>query len=199
MSRIPLFRRTAYANVVSTLALVVALGGTSYAAVQLADGQVKTRHIANNAVTSAKIKDGTVAPKDLAAGSKQRLWSSVKIFPGGSGNEITGSFTTFHTLNVPKGTYLVTLAAEFDNLSGQVNGAICDVVSAGVSTPRYVAKMAPLGVGTLGGQAVVTRATAGTILVRCIDTNNEVNGVFRRDSSLTALKIHQNTSFAPTP
>ena len=200
MPRIPLLRRTTYANVVSTLALVLALGGTSYAAVQLADGQVKTRHLADNAVTSPKIKNGTVSPSDLAAGSKQRLWSNIKIFPGGGGDGITDSFTTFHTLTVPKGTYLVTTAGEFSNGSAQVNGAICDVVSPGVSgTPRYVVKTAVGEIGTLGGQAVVTRTTAGTISLRCFDTNTEATGVTRRDSSLTALKLHSNTSFAPTP
>jgi hypothetical protein len=199
MPRLPLLRRTTYANVVSTLALVLALGGTSYAAAQLADGQVKTRHLADSAVTSPKIKNGTVSPSDLAAASKQRLWSSVKLFPGGSGNQIVDGYTTFHTLNVPKGKYLVTFAAEFDNLSGQVNGAICDVVSAGVDTPRYVLKTAAGDISSLGGQSLVNRTTAGTISVRCFDTNGTVNGMHRRDSSLTALKIHSNTSFAPTP
>src|SRR4051794_27501874 len=46
--------RLSYANVVATLALFIALGGSGYAAVELRDGQVKTRHLAKNAVTGAK-------------------------------------------------------------------------------------------------------------------------------------------------
>lgn len=46
---------------VSITALVVALGGTSYAA-----SQIQTEDIARNAVTSSKIKDGTIKRADLA-------------------------------------------------------------------------------------------------------------------------------------
>lgn len=45
---------------VSIAALVVALGGTSYAATQ-----IQTKDIAKNAVTSSKIKDGTIKNADL--------------------------------------------------------------------------------------------------------------------------------------
>ncbi|HET7734951.1 MAG TPA: hypothetical protein VFK52_03170 [Nocardioidaceae bacterium] len=55
-------------NVVGYLALVVALSGTSYAAVQLSAGQVQTKHLANNAVTTKKVKNGTVRAVDLKAG-----------------------------------------------------------------------------------------------------------------------------------
>jgi hypothetical protein len=57
-----------YANVTATMALIVALGGTSYAAVTLSKGQVKTRHIANNAVTSAKVKNRSLRKVDFARG-----------------------------------------------------------------------------------------------------------------------------------
>ena len=71
--------RLTYANVVATLALVLALGGgTVYAAIKLgkndvkskniAKGAVKTSDIAKNAVKSPKIKDGTIQADDIAAG-----------------------------------------------------------------------------------------------------------------------------------
>lgn len=55
-----------FSNVVSLLALFVALGGTAFAATQLSDGQVKGRHIAADAITSPKVKDGSLLPKDIA-------------------------------------------------------------------------------------------------------------------------------------
>jgi hypothetical protein len=71
--------RLTYANVVATLALVLALGGgTVYAAIKLGKNDVKSKNIAknavktsdlaNNAVKSPKIKDGTIGAGDLAAG-----------------------------------------------------------------------------------------------------------------------------------
>jgi hypothetical protein len=57
-------RGTSYANVAATLALVVALGGTGYAA-----STIGTADLKNNAVTSAKIKAGAVKGGDLSDNS----------------------------------------------------------------------------------------------------------------------------------
>ena len=54
-------------NVVAYLALLVALTGTSYAAVQIKDGSVTTRKLHTSAVTSSKIRNGTITLKDLDA------------------------------------------------------------------------------------------------------------------------------------
>jgi hypothetical protein len=58
-------RHLTYSNVVATLALFIALGGSGYAAVQLRAGQVKTRHIANGAVTGVKVKNSSLRREDL--------------------------------------------------------------------------------------------------------------------------------------
>jgi hypothetical protein len=80
--------RPAVGLVVSIIALIVALGGTSYAAFTLPNNSVGTKQlkksavtgnkiaknaiggvkIANNAVTSAKVKDGTLLAADFKAG-----------------------------------------------------------------------------------------------------------------------------------
>ena len=65
--------RGRYANVTSTMALVVALGGTAYAAntirsSDIVNGQVKRVDIANNAITSGKVADGKLLAKDFKAG-----------------------------------------------------------------------------------------------------------------------------------
>lgn len=49
-------------NVVAYLALCVALGGTSYAAITLPANSVGTRQDKNNAITSGKVRDGRPAP-----------------------------------------------------------------------------------------------------------------------------------------
>ncbi len=64
--------------VVSVIALIVALGGTSYAAValprnsvgsgQLKPKSVKAADLASNAVSSSKVKDGTLLAKDFKRG-----------------------------------------------------------------------------------------------------------------------------------
>ena len=62
------FRPGRYANVASTLALAVALGGTSYAAVALPRNSVGNKQLKTSAVTSSKVKDRTLLGKDFKAG-----------------------------------------------------------------------------------------------------------------------------------
>lgn len=57
-----------YANVMSTFAAFVALGGVSYAAVTLPKNSVGKDQLKKNAVTSTKIKDGAIQAPDLAPG-----------------------------------------------------------------------------------------------------------------------------------
>jgi hypothetical protein len=52
--------RLSYANVMSTLAVAIALGGTSYAAVTLPRGSVDTKQLRAGAVTDAKVKRGSL-------------------------------------------------------------------------------------------------------------------------------------------
>lgn len=58
------------AIVVGSIALLAALGGTSFAALEaLPRASVGTSQLKAGAVTSAKIKDGTVSTRDIANGS----------------------------------------------------------------------------------------------------------------------------------
>jgi hypothetical protein len=71
-------KHLSYANLMATVALFVALGGSGYAAVRLAagsvgskqirNGQVRGADLARNAVTSAKVKDGSLLAADFGAG-----------------------------------------------------------------------------------------------------------------------------------
>ncbi len=60
--------RLTYANVMATIGVFIAIGGTSYAAVQLGKNSVKARNIAPNAVRSPKVKNGSLLAKDFKAG-----------------------------------------------------------------------------------------------------------------------------------
>jgi hypothetical protein len=66
--RNPKFHRPSPALVVSVIALSVALGGTSYAAIVLPANSVGTRQIKKNAVTGAKVKNGSLRKADFGAG-----------------------------------------------------------------------------------------------------------------------------------
>jgi hypothetical protein len=73
-----IFGRGRYANVTSTMALIVALGGTAYAAntirsSDIVNGQVKRVDIANNAVTSGKVANNSLRVNDFRASDRALL------------------------------------------------------------------------------------------------------------------------------
>jgi hypothetical protein len=59
-------------NVVAYLALFIALGGSSYAAVRLTPGSVRTRALAKGAVTNKKLAANSVNAKNVVDGSLTR-------------------------------------------------------------------------------------------------------------------------------
>jgi hypothetical protein len=67
----PMLRpRLSYANVVSSLALFIALGGTGYAVTQLPRNSVGNRQLKSNAVSSGKIRARAVQRSDLAPNAR---------------------------------------------------------------------------------------------------------------------------------
>ena len=62
--------RLSYANVVATLALFVAMGGASYAAVTLPRNSVGSPQIRKNAVTGAKVKNKSLSAADFRGSVK---------------------------------------------------------------------------------------------------------------------------------
>jgi len=60
--------RLTYANVIASIALFVALGGTGYAAIKLPKNSVGAKQLKKNAVTTSKVKNGTLSLSDLKKG-----------------------------------------------------------------------------------------------------------------------------------
>lgn len=86
---------------VAVAALVVSLGGTSYAAVQLGsndirDNSLRSVDVQNNSLKGKDVKDGTVRSKDLAAGVKKDIASQgrwVLVNAAGQIEAQSGGFT----------------------------------------------------------------------------------------------------------
>ena len=57
--------RLSYANLTASLALFIALGGTSYAAITLPRNSVGPKQLRANAVRSAEIRNSTIRVKDI--------------------------------------------------------------------------------------------------------------------------------------
>jgi hypothetical protein len=65
--------RLTYANVIATIALFLALGGTGYAALKLPKNSVGPQQLKKNAVTSAKVKAGSLLTSDFKSSQRRGL------------------------------------------------------------------------------------------------------------------------------
>jgi hypothetical protein len=70
-------------NVVAYLALFVALGGTSYAAVNLPAGSVGTKQLRNGAVTNTKLAKGSVGAGNL---DRKTIGGYIRAYAEVAGN-----------------------------------------------------------------------------------------------------------------
>lgn len=78
-------RHLSYGNVVATLCLFLLLGSGAYAATRLPSHSVGTRQLRNGAVTSAKVRDGSLLARDFKAGALPAGERGPKGEAGGTG------------------------------------------------------------------------------------------------------------------
>ncbi|GAB3242988.1 hypothetical protein [Nocardioides dilutus] len=108
--------RHSYANVASTLALVVALSGGAYAATKLPKNSVGPKQLKANAVSAAKVKDGGLLGADLKAGEIDKEVAGTPMGGGLTGTFPNPEVDVADLAGVLKGTVLETT---FDLATGQ--------------------------------------------------------------------------------
>ena len=146
--------RPSPAMVVACVALLVALGGTSYAAIRLPANSVGTRHIKNGAVTSLKIKNNTITGSDV------REATLAKVPRAGTADFATDAQLAEEAVSA--GT-----AENAFKLNGMESGAFAPATT----VVRYAVVFGPGTVGSHRGveQANVSHPATG---VTCIDGLN---------------------------
>lgn len=177
------FRSGSYATVASTAALVVALGGTSYAAAL---------------VTSANIKDGTIQTRDI----NQAARISVKQVRNDNSTDLSGSTKTVLTATVKPGSYLVTAkAGTYSNTTSPY--VECWLVGPGGNTLDYSDwyLAGQQGYGEVSNQGVLTTNSTTTVQLDCYGTGS---GVYSKKLDITRVAgiadlTGPNVSKAPLP
>jgi hypothetical protein len=111
--------------IVAIAALVVALGGTSYAAVKLSAGSVGTKQLKNNAVTTSKLKKNSVTGAKVKNGSLSAgdfKASSLPVGPAGPKGDPGNTNTfTFKRTAIAGQTITIATFGPF-TLSGECSG-----------------------------------------------------------------------------
>jgi hypothetical protein len=188
--KMPVRRRPSAATIIATLALVVALGGTGYAAASLPRNSVGTKQLKNNAVTSKKVKDGALLRQDFKAG---QLPASTDAYAGFLDGPIAApaSLATVGTLVIPKpGSYVIFAKLWlFDNVN---TGVLVDcTLSAGGDSDDTRTTLEGNSGTVVNGAAISlnvvhTFAAAGSAALKCnaFGVNVSIN-----DIKMTAIRV----------
>lgn len=163
--------RPSYANVASTLALVVALSGSAYAAAMITganvkDGTLSGRDVRNNSLTTKDVRGLT--KQDLRAGVLPTPGPGVRIeasgtltVPNSADNNFemdTEAFDTGNMYDAPDdfvtirraGTYLVTALLQYNGPSSQrqvrlvVDGEVVEIATDAGADQRATAQITTL-------------------------------------------------------
>jgi hypothetical protein len=154
-------KRLTYANVMSSIAVFVVLGGGAYAATTLPKNSVGSKQIKASAVSSSKVKDGALLLKDFKPG---QLVAGA-LGPAGP----TGSTGPKGDIGA-KGDAGVkgdTGAQGSPGLSGVQVKVVSQTVATGGTGAGTVA--CPVGKVVLGGGTTVAGGTAGTSYIQRSD------------------------------
>ena len=157
-------RRITPSLVVSIIALVVALGGASYAAIKIPRNSVGTKQLKNKAVDSNKVKDGSLLLKDFKSDQvKPNAWEGSK---DATLEPISSTFSTvINTAVLPKGNYVLLGRANIIGGGSVVNRIICSL-----------------------GTDAAQNFTVGTTAVMPLALNGTVSPTTPQAASLSCLK-----------
>jgi hypothetical protein len=206
--------RLTYANVVATLALFLALGASSYAAVTITGKNVKNgsltgRDVKNNSLTGADVKniksgdvsDGSLLSKDFKAG---QLPAGPRGLQGATGN--TGPTGPSHSyaavdrsggqgarsisVGVPGGDYVVAAKAEVTNTSGTTAHDVTCQLAPGANSADLDSSTATLAASqeeVLPNHSFAHLPNGGTITEAC--GSDSVLSVTTDELRLSATKV----------
>jgi hypothetical protein len=166
-------KRLTYANVMSSIAVFLVLGGaTAFAATQLGKNSVGAKQLKANAVTAAKIKKNAVTgakiKKDAVTGAKIKNGSvtAAKI-PDGA---ITGSKVNVATLGtVPVSAATNSVRSAHGTLSINQEKTIFEY-----GPFKITAKCSPYGGAEIGSQSLISSSVDNSVFTSWMDNNSHL-------------------------
>jgi hypothetical protein len=212
-------RRPSPTFVVASLAVLVALTGTGIAAVRVAipAGSVGTAQLAANAVTSNKVKNGSLLAVDVKKGQTGKRGAAGPAGPAGAAGAagaagsagpigptdayfrtlagpiaVPTSATTLTTLSVPAGKYVIVAKGSFSGPGGGLPIVSCVLAAGGDfdRTDSVVPSIAGIPL-TFMNTVVHEFAAAGTVTYQCGAGAPAIKAGF---ISITAIKVASLTN-----
>ena len=166
-----LHEHISYANVMATLAVFIALGGSAYAVSQLPRNSVGAAQIKRNAVGTSEIRERTVRLGDISASARRSLRGAKgAVGPAGPAG------LSFHAAVNSGGTAVRGNATGFTHQSG--SGVYVLAFGRDMSTCEATATLAAVQNGPALEQPTAGRITVATdganLVVRTFDVDGTV-------------------------
>ena len=124
-----LSRRPSPALIISLIALLVAMGGTTYAAFKLPKNSVGGKQLKKNAVTGVKVKDHSLTGADIKLSKLGTVPSATNASHASSADNANHAAVadSANAVAAPEATHLVGAAGEPPFLGGSANFALPEV------------------------------------------------------------------------
>jgi hypothetical protein len=148
-------KRLTYANVMSSLAVFLVLGGAAFAAAKLPKNSVGTKQLKNNAVTAAKIKNEAVSGAKIKAGAvdgTKLVDGSVSNGKLADGSVSTGKLADGSVSNGKLANNAVTSGKIADGSVG--SGKLADAAVTGSKIANGSATQSKLGADVVAPRAI---------------------------------------------
>ncbi|MEZ5095241.1 MAG: hypothetical protein R2731_03460 [Nocardioides sp.] len=180
-----------YANVTATVALVVALGGTSYAATQITSAQIKNGTIQNidvkaDTLKGDRIKNHSIGAKDLAKGATTAAYSTFHDGGVSIQSQVGSQDPVVLTLSIPtKGSYVIVGKTWIANGSGSAFYDRCRLYAGtDFDQARQLVQAPDYSASTM--TVVHTFGAPGQAELRCYSFGVPSTA---NDSKITAIKV----------
>ena len=144
--------RLTYANVMATVAVFVALGGSSYAALSLPKKSVGTKQLKRNAVTSSKVKNGAITGADVNESSFGQVPSAATAANATNATNAGHATNADQATNAGSATTAVTANAAFSTYHDD-----------SIPLPDSSAPLATLNIPTPGNYVVNAKFVAHNV------------------------------------
>lgn len=167
LTRFALRRRLTYANVMATIAVFVALGGSSYAALSLPKKSVGTKQLKRNAVTSPKVRDGAITGADVnessfgqvpSAATAANATNATNAANAGHATNADTATNAGHATSADKAT-----SAGSATTAGTANSAFSTYHDDSIALPDSSAPIATLNIPTPGNYIVNAKFVAHNV------------------------------------
>lgn len=169
------------------LALMVALGGISYAAIKIPRGSVGTVQLRNNAVTSQKVRNGTLRIRDFAsAEAPASTWFAAR--DASTNLDLTNSLqTVVQSPRLPPGSYVLLANADLQFPSESYSVIFCSLGN-NVSTTASQNTLSQLSL-----QGIITLPASARVALSC-QKGGSGNPTIGR-ASLIAMRVTSKAGF----